>query len=308
MVLDVGMEIWHCSGGVVDPASGYRRGPMPKVTVVGSVNLDLVATASSLPRPGETVTDATFERHPGGKGANQALAARRMGADVSLIACVGADSEGETATRLLLEAGVDLSRCRRVADLPTGVALIVVDAAGENQIVVAPGANRQLQPGDVVLGANDVVVCQLEIPVDVVGEALRHAGLAILNCAPARTLPPDVLTAANIVIVNETERSFYGDSLDSVELVITTLGGRGVVAHRGRTEIAHVPAIDVTPIDTVGAGDAFVGALAAELASGSDLDNAMRVATAAAGLTTTRRGAQPAIPERHEVVALLEDE
>jgi ribokinase len=278
---------------------------MPKVTVVGSVNLDLVATTPSLPRPGETVTDATFERHPGGKGANQALAARRMGADVSLIACVGADAEGETATRLLMEAGVDLSQCRRVVDLPTGVALIVVDAAGENQIVVAPGANRELRPGDVALGAGDVVVCQLEIPVDVVSEALQHAGLGILNCAPARALPPDVLAAADIVVVNETERSFYGDALDTVELVITTLGGNGAVAHRGRTELARMPAIDVTPIDTVGAGDAFVGALAAELASGSDLDHAMRVATAAAGLTTTRRGAQPAIPQRHEVVALL---
>lgn len=279
---------------------------MPHVTVVGSVNLDLVATAPALPRPGETITGAVFERHPGGKGGNQALAARRMGADVRLVACIGADSEGERATSLLTAAGVDLGACRIDPDEHTGVALIVVGPGGENQIVVAPGANRSLDRRDIGRGVTDVTVCQLEIPIDVVIAAIDGAAFSILNCAPARELPLDVFERCDLVVVNETEATFYGDDLAGAKLVVQTLGAAGAVALRGGTEIARVPALDVVAVDTVGAGDTFVGTLAAELAGGAALEDALRFATAAGSVATTRPGAQPAIPTRQEVDTAME--
>lgn len=278
---------------------------MSRICVVGSVNLDLVATAARLPRPGETITDAVFDRHPGGKGANQALAARRMGAEVSLTACVGADAESEQALALLRAAGVDLTRCRVVADAPTGVALIVVDSAGENQIVVAPGANRALSPSDLDVGGADAVVCQLEVPLGVVEAAITAAPMSILNAAPARTLPSAVLGACDVVVVNETERAFYGSTLDGAPLVVVTLGAAGAVALRNGVEVARHAAPPVQVVDTVGAGDSFVGALAVELANGSDIDQALRVAVAAGAVATTRSGAQSSIPHREEVVAVL---
>ncbi|HVR32040.1 MAG TPA: ribokinase [Acidimicrobiia bacterium] len=279
---------------------------MPHVTVVGSVNLDLVATAPALPRPGETITGAVFERHPGGKGGNQALAARRMGADVRLVACIGADAEGERATSLLAAAGVDLGGCRIAPDEHTGVALIVVGPGGENQIVVAPGANRSLERRDIGHGVTDVTVCQLEIPIDVVITAVEEAAFSILNCAPARELPPDVFERCDVVVVNETEASFYGDALARAKLVVKTLGAAGAVASREGTEIVRMPALDVAAVDTVGAGDTFVGTLAAEMASGASLEDALRLATAAGSVATTRPGAQPAIPTRQEVRAAME--
>ena len=279
---------------------------MPHVTVVGSVNLDLVATAPALPRPGETITGAIFERHPGGKGGNQALAARRMGADVRLVACVGADSEGERATSLLAAAGVDLGGCRIDPDEHTGVALIVVGPGGENQIVVAPGANRSLDRRDIGRGVTDVTVCQLEIPIDVVVAAVDGAAFSILNCAPARDLPPDLFGRCDVVVVNETEASYYGDELTRAKVVVQTLGAAGAVASRGGTEVVRVPALDVVAVDTVGAGDTFVGTLAAELAGGASLEDALGLATAAGSVATTRRGGQPGIPTRQEVRAAME--
>ncbi|MEX1004395.1 MAG: ribokinase [Acidimicrobiia bacterium] len=281
---------------------------MTLITVVGSVNLDLVARAPVLPRPGETITDATFERHPGGKGANQALAARRMGAEVRLIGCIGDDSEAIAATRLVRDAGVDLSRTRTVPDAHTGIALIVVDADGQNQIVVAPGANRTLAPDDVELSDTDVVICQLEIPVDVVARAVEQAPFSVLNCAPARPLPEGLLANCDVVVVNETERAFYGAALDDAAVVIVTLGAEGAAAFRKGTEVARVPSLRVEAIDTVGAGDTFVGTLAVELASGRALDTAMGMAAAAGAVATTRPGAQPAIPTRAEVTARMQEE
>lgn len=279
---------------------------MPLVTVVGSVNLDLVATASRLPTPGETITDAEFSRHPGGKGANQALAARRMGADVQLVARVGDDPEADLALELLRDGGVDLSRCRRVAATPTGVALIVVDDSGENQIVVAPGANRTLTSADIAVGDADVVVCQLEVPVSAVRAAAERAPFTILNAAPARPLDLELLALCDVIVVNQTEAEFYGTALDGADLVITTLGAEGAVAFRKEIEIARAPSPSVETVDTVGAGDTFVGALAVEMANGTPLDAALRIACAAAALATTRRGAQASIPMRAEVERLLE--
>ncbi len=281
---------------------------MAQVTVVGSVNLDLLAHAPALPRPGETITDATFDQHPGGKGANQALAARRMGADVRLIGCIGDDPEAVAATLLLREAGVDLSRTRTVSDAHTGIALIVVGPDGQNQIVVAPGANRSLTRADIEVSDTDVVICQLEIPVDVVASAVEQAPFSVVNCAPARPLPDGLLANCDVVVVNETERVFYGSALKDAALVVVTLGAEGAVAFQHGTEVARVPSLRVDAIDTVGAGDTFVGTLAVELASGCELDAALRMATAAGAVATTRVGAQPAIPTRAEVTARLERE
>lgn len=281
---------------------------MSLVTVVGSVNLDLVARAPALPRPGETITDATFERHPGGKGANQALAARRMDAEVRLIGCVGDDAEAPAATHLLRDAGVDLARTRTVRDSHTGIALIVVGPDGQNQIVVAPGANRTLTPADVDLSDTDVVICQLEIPVDVVARAVEHAPFSIVNCGPARPLPAGLLAGCDVVVVNETERAFYGSALDDARLVVVTLGSEGAAAFQRGNEVVRVPSLPVNAIDTVGAGDTFVGTLGVELASGRGLESAMRLAAAAGALATTRLGAQPAIPTRAEVTAWMDEE
>ncbi|MDX1449436.1 MAG: ribokinase [Acidimicrobiia bacterium] len=278
---------------------------MAHITVIGSVNLDLVATAPRLPRPGETITDATFSRHPGGKGANQALAARRMGADVRFVGRTGADPEAALATALLRDAGVDLAACREDPTVNTGVALIVVDANGENQIVVAPGANRRLDPDGVAVAASDTVVCQLEIPVETVAHAVARAAFSILNAAPARELPPQLLSACDVVVVNETEAEFYGERLDDVALVVTTLGAEGAVATRGGRQVARVPAPQVETVDTVGAGDTFVGALAVELADGADLTDALRLACAAGALATTVSGAQSSIPDRSAVLDLM---
>lgn len=279
---------------------------MPLVTVVGSVNLDLVATAPRLPRPGETITDAEFSRHPGGKGANQALAARRMGADVRLVARVGDDSEADLALTLLSDGGVDLKECRRLPGTPTGVALIVVDDDGENQIVVAPGANRSLTGADVTVADADVVICQLEVSVEAVETAAEQARFTVLNAAPARPLPPALISKCDVIVVNETESEFYGLALAGAGLVVTTLGAHGAIATRNGTEVARVPSPQVEVIDTVGAGDTFVGALAVELASGTPLNRALRVACAAGALATTRSGAQSSIPTRAEVERFVE--
>lgn len=280
---------------------------MPLVTVVGSVNLDLVATAPRLPRPGETITDAEFSRHPGGKGANQALAARRMGADVRLVARVGDDSGAALALSLLDEGGVDLSECRRLEGIPTGVALIVVDDGGENQIVVAPGANRALTAADVAVSDADVVICQLEVSVEAVEAAADQAAFTVLNAAPARPLPPTLISKCDVVVVNETESEFYGPALAGAGLVVTTLGAHGAIATRNGTEVARAPSPQVEVVDTVGAGDTFVGAFSVEMASGTPLDQALRIACAAGALATTRRGAQSSIPMRIEVDRFLKE-
>lgn len=279
---------------------------MSHVAIVGSVNLDLVATAPRLPRPGETVSEASFSRYPGGKGGNQALAARRMGADVRMIARIGDDSESVAATALLREAGVDLTGCRVDPSTHTGIAVIVVDAAGENQIVVAPGANRLLSVVDVDVGNADVVVCQLEVPVAAVEHAIRSAPFGVLNCAPARELPHGLLAECDVVVVNQTEAEFYAAELESARLVVKTLGAEGAVAFERGVEVARVPSLQVDVVDTVGAGDTFVGTLAVELANGASLVEALKMAVAAGAVATTRPGAQPAIPTRDEVLAARE--
>ncbi len=275
--------------------------------MVGSVNLDIVATAPRLPRPGETVTDAVLGTHPGGKGANQALAARRMGAEVRMVGRVGADANAAQALRLLRDGGVDLEGITIDEHEATGVALIVVDAAGENQIVVAPGANRAITREHVSIGEHDAVICQLEIPIEVVVEAARHAGgLFCLNAAPVRGVPDELLEITDLLVVNEIEAEQLGSRIHSGDaLVAVTLGAAGARLHRRGAEIAHMMPPAVGVVDTVGAGDAFVGAMVASLTAGHDEVESLRRAVVAGALATTVRGAQPSLPSLEAVEALL---
>ncbi len=268
----------------------------PLVAVVGSVNLDLVARCERLPRPGETVADAVLSRVPGGKGANQAVAAARLGARTRFVGCVGSDPFAEEALAGLLEAGVDC-RLRRVS-APTGVALVYVDAGGETEIVVAPGANGELSPADVDVGDADAVVCQLECPVATVEEAARQARFFCLNAAPARRvdLEPDLL------VVNRLEREVVGDR---GRLVAVTLGEEGAILLEQGREVARATAPRVEAVDGTAAGDAFTACLVVSLLQGRRRGEALRRACAAGALAASRPGAQPSLPTAAEVDAVL---
>jgi ribokinase len=266
----------------------------PSVTVVGSVNLDLVARCERLPRPGETVTDATFERVPGGKGANQAVACARLGASVRLVAAVGGDAFAEEALAGLREAvELDLRATRE----PTGVALILVDSAGENQIVVAPGANATL--GAVELPPSDAVLCQLEIPDEAVVSAWEAAtGLFCLNAAPGRPIAVD----PDVTVVNRYEL----ETLSRRDgLVAVTLGAEGAVLLEDGEEVARAEPPSVTAVDGTAAGDAFTAALLVSLLEERPYDEALRRACAAGALAASRFGAQPSLPTADEVDAIL---
>ena len=273
--------------------------PSPAIAVVGSINLDLVARAERLPRPGETLTDATFERIPGGKGANQALAATRLGASVRLVGAVGDDPFADEALVLLREGEVDLRGVRRVPDT-TGVALILVGGDGENEIVVAPGANRSVAAGD-VSGA-DAVLCQLEIPVETVAEAARQARFFCLNAAPARELPPDVLGEVDLLVVNRYELEAVGhhDGLTAL-----TLGPEGAVLIENGEEIARAVPPAVKAVDGTAAGDAFTACLLVSLLEERPRVEALRRACAAGALAASRSGAQPSLPAAREIDAIL---
>lgn len=292
------------------------------ITVFGSTNLDQVGTVSRLPRPGETVAGGTFSMAAGGKGANQALAARRAGAQVRHISAVGADAFAGLALELLKADGVDLSALK-VVDGPTGIAMIFVDAAGENCIAVLPGANGLVTAADAEAAlagvSGGVMLLQQEIPQAATERALElgaaHGVTTILNIAPFLDTTRAVAPKASILIANETEFELLTGrgiaELDAAMLewsathgqtVIVTLGGEGAKAATAG-ELIVVPALKVTPIDTVGAGDTFCGYLAAGLDAGLELEAAMRHAAAAASLACLKAGAQPAIPTAAEVEA-----
>lgn len=278
---------------------------MTTIAVLGSVNLDIVAKAAQLPAPGETITGAELFRFPGGKGANQALAARRLGADVSLIARVGDDTAADEALALLREGGVDLSGTRTVAGVATGTALIAVAPTGENQIVVAPGANRTIEPGDLDLPAADVLICQLEVPVDTVAHAAESFnGFFCVNLAPAMRLDVAVLQRADLVVVNESESAWYGETLAACgNMLATTRGaGRATLEMNGEL-LAEVQPPAVSAVDTTGAGDTFTAALTVALAEGQAPPDALRFACAAGSVATTKLGAQSSLPTREEVDA-----
>ena len=263
----------------------------PELTVVGSINLDLVASVERLPRPGETVTGATFSRYPGGKGANQAVAAARLGARVRMIGAVGEDPAAEEAIVGLREADVDLD-VHRTSD-PTGVALITVDADGETTIVVAPGANRSLE-GRPVDGA---VLCQLEIPDDPVLAAAGEASFFCLNAAPAR--PIDV--KPDLLVVNRYEHEVNSRG----KLVALTLGAEGAVLLEDGREVARAEPPRVEAVDGTAAGDAFTACLVVSHLEGRDWDESLRRACAAGAIAASRPGAQPSLPTADEVDEIL---
>lgn len=283
------------------------------IGVVGSINLDLVASGAPLPKAGETVTGARFAQHPGGKGANQALAARRLGANVHMVGCVGDDALAEPALALLRRDGVDVGGVMSELGASTGVALIAVSPEGENQITVASGANERLGPDDIAgLPHCVAVLCQLEVPVPVVEAAAAKAAemqaLFAINLAPAKPVPDALLDQAGLLIVNEIEAEYYGDALHRGDgLVALTLGGEGAVLMTGGREIARVPAFQVEVVDTTGAGDTFCGALVVALAEGRANEEALRFASAAAALAVTRPGAQPSLPARDAVTSFLQE-
>jgi len=280
---------------------------MPTLTVIGSVNLDLVVRLPRLPAPGETITTGEFSRHPGGKGANQALAARRLGAEVNLVAAVGEDDISEAALALLRQEGVVLDRCWAYENIPTGVALIMVGEGGENMIGVAPGANAYLSPDSLDLGQDESIVCQLEVPIEtVVRAAAATSGFFCLNAAPARPVPTEVWQRADVVVVNETERDYYTTALDDCPgLVVVTMGRAGAVALLNGRLLADATPPPVVAVDTVGAGDAFVAALAVSLLDDMTVGHSLERACAAGALATIRAGAQTSLPTAAEVDTIM---
>jgi ribokinase len=288
----------------------------PRIVVVGSANMDLVGLAERLPAPGETVLGDDFVMTPGGKGANQAIAASRAGGRCTFLGAIGSDSFGVTINARLTAAGVDTAQVRTSYGA-SGVAVIMVDRAGENSILVSPGANRTFDgltapEKDVVAGA-DVLICQLEIPVSTVADAARVARAGgtrvMLNAAPARELPPDLLDLVDLLVVNEGEaRAITGRGDLDIEALVTvvprvvlTLGGAGAwyADREGRNE--KVPAIAVEVADTTAAGDAFCGALAVAWGEGRDIVEAVRWAGAAGAACVRKVGAYPSLPTRVEI-------
>jgi len=263
---------------------------------VGSANIDHVARCKRLPRPGETLTDAEFERVPGGKGANQAVAAARLGAEVEFIGRIGRD---DLVLRSLEREGVDTSAVVR-DDGETGVALILVDDSGENVIVVAPGANRRLTAGDVHVGDADAVISQLEIPADAVVAAAAQARFFCLNAAPAR--PIELEHLPDLLIVNRYE---YEQVSPDEGLVALTLGAEGAVLLENGREIVRAAPPAVTAVDGTAAGDAFCAALVVSLLEGRERGAALERACVAGALAASRPGAQPSLPTAAEVDALL---
>ncbi|WP_083970965.1 ribokinase [Actinoplanes awajinensis] len=295
---------------------------VPKVVVVGSANMDLVGLAPRLPRPGETVLGDDFVMTPGGKGANQAIAAARAGGATTFLGAIGSDSFGVTLGSRLAATGVDTTHLRTSYG-PSGVAVIMVDRAGENAILVSPGANRTFlglsDEERACIADADVLLCQQEIPLATVAEALTAARAAgtrtVLNAAPAMELPPGLLEQVDLLVVNETEaRAITGgeDASDMAALlalvprVVLTLSGAGSrYADRDGQDV-QVPAFAVEVADTTAAGDAFTGALAVAWAEGRDLLDAVRWANAAGAASVRKIGASNALPDRAEIEALFE--
>lgn len=264
----------------------------PAVTVVGSINLDLIATAERLPTAGETIGGAVLSEQPGGKGANQAAAAARLGGSARMVGAVGGDAQGQRMLDALAGAGVDTAG---VAVLPgaTGTALIVVDRDGENQIVVCPGANSHLSLDGVEFGPEETVLCQLEVGLPVVLEAARKTpGYFVLNAAPAMDLPAELLERCDLVIVNETEYALI-PALASAKLVAVTYGGDGSAMFQHGRKVAEAPSVAVTVANTVGAGDAFCAALVLALRQGLDYSRALAVANAVGGDAVGDPSSQP---------------
>ena len=295
------------------------------IVVLGSINIDLFFTLDRLPARGETVLAPTMATRPGGKGANQAAAAARAGTAAAFLGCVGDDSSADTVLAALAATGCDVSRVRRVSG-PTGTAIVMVETGGENQIVVASGANLSAAADlldDGPLGPEATLVCQMEIPPAQTAAALRRAGAAgartVLNMAPARWIAPAALADVDVLVVNEIEAAALegggGTPLQIARALagrhrltcVVTLGGQGALAVAADGATWSVGALPVEPVDTVGAGDAFVGVLAASLDDGAPLPEALHRASVAAGLACTKEGAMPSLPDAAAIETHLGD-
>jgi ribokinase len=302
----------------------------PQIAVVGSLNMDLVARAPRIPQPGETIIGSEFGTIPGGKGANQAVAAARLGAQVTMIGRVGCDLYAHTLLETLSTAGVHHAFTLHDPEASTGVALIMVDGAGQNSIVVVPGANMRLSPADVAaaelaIADADVLILQLESPLEAIAHAAEiaqaHDVTVVLNPAPARALPRGLLARVDVLIPNESETTLLtglpASEPAEIEMaagsllemgpgsVVLTLGDRGAwLATRERAE--RIPAFPVMPVDTTAAGDAFVAGFSVALAEGRPSKEAVRWGNAAGAMAATRFGAQSSLPTRGEVEKLLQ--
>lgn len=296
------------------------------IVVVGSINMDLVSNVPRIPRAGETIFGHDFRTHAGGKGANQAVGVARLGYPVKMIGMLGRDAFGEQLRAQLVKEGVDTTEVGD-ADAATGIASILVDAGGENSIVVAPGANLHLTPeilrgkAEILRGAG-AVLAQLEIPLETIqylaGICAESNVPLILDPAPAQSLPDGTLHGVTWLTPNETEAQFYAVGASSEEEILSMLfnaGARGIILKRGalgsllsgEDRLSHrIPAPNVRAVDTTAAGDAFNAAFAVGLMQGYDPVQSARFATAAAALSVTRAGAQPSLPTRAEVLLALE--
>jgi ribokinase len=306
-----------------DPAemvASDPEAPQARVVVVGSLNMDLVAATDSLPEPGETVMGRDFAMLPGGKGANQAVAAARAGAQVTMIGRVGPDDFGSSLKAGLTAEGIDVANVGVCKHDPTGVALISVAEDGENAIVVVPGANHMLRAVHVddagaagVFSSGGVMLLQLEIPLEVAVAAARtatDAGMTVVfNPAPAQPLPDDLWRLIDVLVVNETELEQLGGFdvvRPRVHHLVATMGEQGIEVYAAGVAGESIGPLSVDVVDTTGAGDAFCGYLAAELAMGSDVLAAAALANIAAGLSVTTRGARTS-PTAEQVAAYLND-
>ena len=291
------------------------------ILVFGSINIDLLVPVPKLPRPGETVLGGDYRLSPGGKGANQALAACRAGAAAVMAGAVGDDSFAGAALELLKQEGVDLGLVRRV-ERPTGCAAIMVGGAGENLIAVAPGANAEAVASavpDEVLGPGTIVLCQMEVPAAetsaLIYRAAARGARTVLNLAPALAIGPGSLGDLDLLVANEMEAITLGGDPGHIaqrlrQGFVVTRGAAGSTAFLAGGERIDIPALAVDAVDTTGAGDTFVGVLAAGLDQGMTLEVALRRASAAAGLACLAHGAQTAMPDRaaiEEAVARLAD-
>jgi ribokinase len=276
----------------------------PSLTVVGSINLDLVASLETIPRPGETVTTTEFERLPGGKGANQAVAAARLGADVRFVGAVGEDDFAQLAESGLRAAGVDVTGMQAAAE-PTGIALILVDKDGENQIVVVPGANHALVPQRIEVGTPNGLACQLETLDDAIRAALRQTdAFFCLNAAPARAVSDDILGRADLIIANMYELEALGSSSLGT-LCAVTLGAEGALLLDDGEEVARAAPPKVDAVDGTAAGDAFTACMVVSLLEGRDREEALRRSCAAGAIAASRFGAQPSLPTAAEIDDIL---
>lgn len=305
-----------------------KTGDMSKILVIGSSNTDLIAKVERFPEAGETVQGKFFFQAMGGKGANQALAAHRLGGDVKFVTCLGDDANGKNTLQYYQQEGMDVSSALIVNGVPTGTAMILVNNEGENCIVITPGANHKLSPEHIEkiekeIATAFIIVLQMEIPIETVEAVCRlaskHETEVLFNVAPARAIAPALLGMVDILVVNETEielltgRSIASDGEEVVmnalrdmgpKTVILTLGRNGCIVKNAQIT-RHVPAFQVDTVDSTAAGDTFCGALVARLTRGVGLIEAVKFATAASALCVTKMGAQPSIPTEKEVEEFL---